>query len=121
MSDDAGTPVEATTTDANSGLASQGEPTTVELPTNISSAREGPEGTNDHGQQLREILRALEESTRISTERERVIDRLYEENQRLRAGELQQAVMPILRDLMRLFDDLQKTAAAYSDRASLDP
>lgn len=121
MSDEAMAPTEATRTHAASELASQGEPTTVGSPANVSPTAESAEGTTNHGQELTELARALEESNRISAERERVINRLYEENQRLRAGELQQALMPVLRDLMRLYDDLHKTATAYSGRASSDP
>ena len=83
-------------------------------------AAEAGEADSARGSELAELLRAVEESNRISAERERVIDRLYEENQRLRAGESQQALMPVLRDLMRLFDDFQKTVSAYSGRTSLD-
>lgn len=62
----------------------------------------------------------LKETNRISRERESVIDRLHQENQRLKQGELQQAQLPILRDLIRLYDDLKLTAASYSDRATAD-
>jgi len=121
MSDEDAAPAEATRTYATSGSASQVEPKTVEPPTNISPSAESAEGTTNQGRELPELVRALEESNRISAEREQVIDRLYEENQHLRAGELQQALMPVLRDLMRLYDDLHKTATAYSGRTPLDP
>jgi molecular chaperone GrpE (heat shock protein) len=98
----------------------QVEPQNAAVPDEITTSPEKMAAVGVAGQELTELVRALEESNRISAERERLIDRLYEENQGLRAGELQQALMPILRDLMRLFDDLQKTAAAYSERPSLD-
>jgi molecular chaperone GrpE (heat shock protein) len=60
----------------------------------------------------------LKETNRISQERESVIDRLHRENQKLKQGELQQAVLPIFRDLIRLYDDLKSTASKYSDRAA---
>lgn len=60
----------------------------------------------------------LKETNRISQERESVIDRLHRENQKLKQGELQQAVLPIFRDLVRLYDDLKTTAATYSDRGA---
>jgi molecular chaperone GrpE len=85
-----------------------------------SSTADAIESADDVKTQFAELLRAVEESNRISTERERVIDRLYEENQRLRSGELEQALMPVLRDLMRLFDDLQKTVSSCAGRTSLD-
>lgn len=60
----------------------------------------------------------LKETNRISLERESVIDRLHRENQKLKQGELQQAVLPIFRDLIRLYDDLKSTASKYSDQAA---
>jgi molecular chaperone GrpE (heat shock protein) len=60
----------------------------------------------------------LEETNRISRERETVIDRLHQENQRLKQGELQLALLPILRDLIRLYDDLKLTAANYAGQAA---
>lgn len=65
---------------------------------------------------LDELTRAIEEGNRISQDRERVVDRLHEENQRLRAGELAQMLAPIFRDLVRLYDDLERTARAYEAR-----
>ncbi|MEI9975280.1 MAG: nucleotide exchange factor GrpE [Ignavibacteriota bacterium] len=121
MSDEGAAAAEATRSQATSELASQGEGATREPPTNISPIAETAEETTGHSQELSELARAMEESNRISAERERVIDKLYEDNQRLRAGELQQALMPVLRDLMRLYDDLNKTATAYSGRTSIDP
>lgn len=56
----------------------------------------------------------LEEVNKISQDRERIIDRLHQENQQLRVGEIQQVVAPLLRDLVRLYDDLNQTARAYA-------
>lgn len=64
---------------------------------------------------------AVEEANRLSGERERIIDRLHQENQQLRQGELQQAVLPVFRDLVRLYDDLRQTAVAYTSRAEVTP
>jgi molecular chaperone GrpE len=44
--------------------------------------------------------------------RERIIDRLHEDNQRLRAGEGQLLLRPLLTDLQRLRTDLLRQAAA---------
>lgn len=66
---------------------------------------------------VRELTEQVEEANRLGQDRERVVDRLHQENQQLRVGELQQALTPVLRDLIRLFDDLQRTAAAYATRA----
>jgi molecular chaperone GrpE len=61
----------------------------------------------------------FEEANRISQDRERIIDRLHSENQQLRLGELQQAMLPLFRDLVRLFDDLQQTGSSYADRSEV--
>jgi molecular chaperone GrpE (heat shock protein) len=57
------------------------------------------------------LIAAVEQSNRLAKQRERSIDRLHEENQRLRQGELQQAVTPVFRDLVRLCDHLQDMQA----------
>ncbi|MEU8001316.1 nucleotide exchange factor GrpE [Catellatospora sp. NPDC049111] len=44
--------------------------------------------------------------------RERVIDRLHEENQRLRGGELRLALRPVLTELQRLRNDLRRQAVS---------
>ena len=72
-------------------------------------------------ERIEEMMRQMEEANRIGQDRERIIDRLHDENQKLRAGELQQMLSPILRDLIRLFDDLQRTAQAYSAREDAMP
>lgn len=60
--------------------------------------------------------RAMDEANRLGKERERVIDRLHEENQGLKNGERERALKPLLLDLIWLFDDLGKTAAEYAAR-----
>lgn len=70
---------------------------------------------------IEDLARLIDEANRIAQDRERIIDRLHEENQKLRAGELYQLLSPILRDLIRLFDDLQRTAEAYSTRVDTMP
>jgi molecular chaperone GrpE (heat shock protein) len=62
----------------------------------------------------------LRETNRISQERESIIDRLHRENQQLKQGELQQALLPIFRDLIRLYDDLKSTAASYAKHATTE-
>jgi len=62
----------------------------------------------------------LKESNRLSKERESVIDRLHEENQRLKHGEIQQALLPVFRDLIRLYDDLSATISRYTINATGD-
>lgn len=76
---------------------------------------------NEMNERITVLATQLEEANRLSLERERIIDRLHQENQSLRQGELQQALLPVLRDSIRLFDDLKQTALSYSERESLDP
>jgi molecular chaperone GrpE len=68
------------------------------------------------GQRVEKMADLLEEANVLSRERERIIDRLHEENQQLRTGELWQAVAPLFRDLVRLYDDLEQTAQRYEGR-----
>ena len=72
-------------------------------------------------QRIETLATLLEEANRLSTDRERIIDRLHQENQSLRQGELQHALLPVLRDSIRLFDDLKQTALNYAERDSLVP
>lgn len=66
---------------------------------------------------IADVSDQLREINRISEERERIIDRLHQENQKLKQGELQQVLLPVFRDLIRLYDDLKTTAANYANRA----
>jgi molecular chaperone GrpE (heat shock protein) len=50
--------------------------------------------------------------------REVVIDRLHEENQRLRAGEARELLRPVLADLRRLRDDLLRQARSLPETIS---
>jgi molecular chaperone GrpE len=61
------------------------------------------------------------EANRLSAERERVIDRLHAEVQQLRAGEVQTAIGPMVRDLIRLFDRLQQAGDASRKRVHIEP
>lgn len=59
---------------------------------------------------LADLSAALESANRGGAERENILGRLHEEAVGLRAGELRQAVNPLLREFMALRDDLLKTA-----------
>ena len=67
------------------------------------------------------LTKHLEEANRLSMDRERIVDSLHNENQSLRQGELQQALLPLLRDSIRLFDDLKQTSLNYAERETLVP
>jgi molecular chaperone GrpE (heat shock protein) len=68
------------------------------------------------GKGLEALSQGLAESNYLARAREQIIDRLHTENEKLRAGVLEQAMGPVLRDLMRLYDDLARTAEAYASR-----
>lgn len=57
----------------------------------------------------------VEEMSRLSQRHVEHIDRLHAENQQLRAGELRQAISPLLRALVRHHDNLAKLAEAAGD------
>lgn len=64
---------------------------------------------------LADKLRAeVADANALSRERERIIDRLLEENKRLRGEAIERFLEPTLRDLVRLSDELHKTVAAYA-------
>src|ERR1044072_971824 len=94
----------------------------VPLPINESSSEtteeqqiQPPPATAENGlaEALANFSDQLREVNRISEHRERIIDQLHQENQRLKQGELQQLLMPVFRDLIRLYDDLKITTASY--------
>lgn len=67
--------------------------------------------------EIRQLLRSYDER---AAARERVIDRLHEENQALRAGERQLLLRPVLTDLQRLRNELLRQARSLSG-SSADP
>lgn len=67
-------------------------------------------------ERMDELTATLAEANRISRERERIIDRLHDENQKMRSGEVQQMIDPVLRDLVRLYDELIRTTDSYAQR-----
>lgn len=52
----------------------------------------------------------LAESQRLLVRQSELADKLHAENQRLRAGELRGAMLPLVRDLLRLHDDIGRIA-----------
>ncbi len=52
----------------------------------------------------------LAESQRLLVRQGELADKLHAENQRLRAGELRAAMLPLVRDLLRLHDDIGRIA-----------
>lgn len=66
---------------------------------------------------VRDELRA---GNQRAAAREQIIDRLHAENQRLRAGETQLLLRPILTDLQRLRNELLRESAALPDVVTPD-
>jgi molecular chaperone GrpE len=69
---------------------------------------------------LRAVQRTMADAGERAAARERIIDRLHEDNQRLRAGERQLVLRPVLTDLQRLRNDLLREAAALPDGIGAD-
>jgi molecular chaperone GrpE (heat shock protein) len=72
-------------------------------------------------EQAEAVAEQVAEMVRLQRRHDTLVDRLHDENQRLRAGELAQAQAPLIRDLLRLHDDIVKldgggtTATGRSD------
>lgn len=60
----------------------------------------------------------LAESQRLLDRQTELTERLHAENQSLRAGELREAQLPFVRDLIRLCDDLERMLAVASESAA---
>src|SRR5947209_9477437 len=75
-----------------------------------------PDTDIDAIERLTDALGALDErlaeSQRLLAHQTELADRLHAENQRLRAGELRAAQLPLVRDLMRMHDDIGRLVAA---------
>lgn len=61
----------------------------------------------------------LAESQRLLDRQNGLIDRLHAENQGLRAGELRSAQLPLVRDLLRLHDDLGRMRESAEEDGDL--
>jgi molecular chaperone GrpE (heat shock protein) len=69
---------------------------------------------------LVDLAARLEESQRLLARQVDHVDHLHAENQRLRAGELRTAISPLIRDLLRLHDDVGRLAEASTDESKRD-
>ena len=94
------------------------EPAVEPVPEEPASAEEG--GDQDP---LRPMLARLdsrlEESQRLLARQSDLVDKLHAENQSLRAGEIRSAQMPLVRDLLRLHDDVGRMRSASADSEDL--
>lgn len=69
---------------------------------------------------LASLQERLGESQRLLGRQSDLVDKLHAENQRLRAGELRAATLPLVRDLLRLYDDIVRFSADNGDSQDLD-
>lgn len=69
---------------------------------------------------LTSLEERLRESQRLLARQSDLAAKLHAENQRLRAGELRAATLPLVRDLVRLHDDIGKLTAGQEDTQDLD-
>lgn len=67
---------------------------------------------------LGQLNSKLAESQRLLDRQTELTQRLHAENQSLRAGELRDAQLPFVRDLIRLCDDLERMLAVASESAA---
>ncbi len=78
------------------------------------------DGDQDIALVLANLDSRFEESQRLLGRQVDLVDRLHAENQRLRSGELRAATLPLIRDLLRLHDDIGRLANAGETDASQD-
>jgi len=64
---------------------------------------------------LEKLNSRLEESQRLLARQTDLVDRLHTENGELRAGELRSAQLPLVRDLLRLHDDVGRMRDAVGE------
>lgn len=66
------------------------------------------------------LRQGLEELVRLSRRADEHVGELHAENQRLRAGELASVTLPLMRDVVRLHDEVVQLASACRPEARLD-
>jgi molecular chaperone GrpE len=74
------------------------------------TAAEGTMSAEDLSKRLSAVEEQLGEFHRRAAHRETIIDRLHEENQRLKQGEHRVVLEPVVADLIRLHDQLSREA-----------
>lgn len=74
------------------------------------SARLSADVADQLAQQFSRIERRLEELARLGDRNADHVGALHAENQRLRSGEMQQVMSPLIRDVIRVYDDTVRLA-----------
>jgi molecular chaperone GrpE (heat shock protein) len=85
------------------------------LPDLAATAREETVATGLAG-----VQRSLDEMVRLTRRADEHVAELHSENQRLRAGEIASATQPMIRDLVRLHDEVAQLASASHPEAQAD-
>lgn len=88
------------------------DPDASESPTDRRTNSQGEDGLTAA---VASLDARLEESQRLHARQSDLVDRLHAENQELRAGELRNAQLPLIRDLFRLHDDIARMREAAGD------
>lgn len=119
----------ASQTTEQAGGSGESADTTVERTVHEVDASDGhsapsafvePSAWESIATSLADLAARLEESQRLLGRQVDHVDRLHAENQRLRAGELRAAISPLVRDLLRLHDDVGRLAEASTDESKRD-
>jgi molecular chaperone GrpE len=103
------------------GDESEGELETVPQPEAVEQPdeAEAPVAEETSGEDTDAVLDRLDsrlaESQRLLARQTELTEKLHAENQSLRAGELRSAQMPLVRDLLRLSDDLERMRAVAAE------
>jgi molecular chaperone GrpE (heat shock protein) len=87
----------------------------VEEAEELESQGDGESGDAELPATLERLDSRLEESQRLLARQSDLVDRLHAENLELRAGELRSAQLPLVRDLLRLHDDVGRMREAAGE------
>jgi molecular chaperone GrpE len=85
----------------------------------LRSAEQSPAQHAELLEALSRIHKQLGESQRLLDRQQVLADRLHAENQTLRAGELRSAQLPLVRDVLRLYDDVGRMRDGAEEEGDL--
>lgn len=92
----------------------------VTLPDPVTAEPTTPTPPDPVVEELEKVADRLDELARLQRHNASLVDRLHAENQRLRSGEIAQAVAPLIRDVIRVHDDVQKLQNAAPNDGGTD-
>ncbi|MGO9976103.1 MAG: nucleotide exchange factor GrpE [Solirubrobacteraceae bacterium] len=100
---------------ASSNPDGEAQPTAV-----VAPAVQPPDGLTELAAEVRALSGRLEALAKQLQRQQDVVHRLHEENQRLRLGEVQEAVAPLARDLIDLIDRSARIRASAENGDARD-